>query len=134
MNRQFILAPKSQELIQLGSETVDKDYLADELIFRLEEAGLKPYVYYESNSLYIKFNPPQEFLGSLRVADHGGRKQYKYRWNLRFDFNHYEGVPAKWGGLRHFYPSTDLDKMVEHMHNYVAKVVNSTEDFSKLAG
>ena len=53
---------------------LSREFLQEELIFLLDEAGLKPKLYCDAvttSSFYIKVE--DERLRSLRVGDHGGK-------------------------------------------------------------
>lgn len=115
-DKQFIIAPKKKETMMLGSEEIDKCFLAEEILFRLESVGLRPYIYHLAftGSIYIKFKGPYSFIGSLRVGDHSGIEKYRYKWNLRHDIDkYYEELDQ--GVIRRYYPIAQFDKMAEEM-------------------
>lgn len=103
---------------------VEVNNIVDECMDRL--LYLEPYVYHKAltGSVYIKFK--DERIGSLRIADHPGRKKYKYRWNLCIDYMHESESIHDRGTTRWFYIGRDLYKMLRHIENY-ANVVKKSD-------
>ena len=104
---------------------LSREFLQEELIFLLDEAGLEPILHCEAvttDSFYIKFK--DERLRSLRVGDHGGKKKYRYKWNLRLDMHKFEKTVKK-GAVRYFYPIDQLPQLILHMQRYLRKCQQS---------
>ena len=107
----------------------EKPFSEEKIIYQLDEAGLEPILNNNSvttTSFYVKFE--DERLRSLRVGDHPGRSKYRYKWNLRLDLeksyvDNHEGI------IRYYYCYKELDKMILHMQNYLAKCQKSKEPF-----
>lgn len=98
--------------------------LAKETLKRLNSLGA--YIYHESvgGSVYIKFR--DERMGSIRIADHPGRKKYKYRWNLRVDI---EESRVKFDKIkRWYYRVADFEEMMVHILNYANKIVEADNE------
>ncbi len=90
---------------------------SDELIFLLREKKLKPYLYHRKHrgSIYIKFEDSR--LGSIRVANHDGKRKYAYRWSLRIDMSSKE-TRVRDGKKMFLYGYSLIDNLVTHMTNY----------------
>lgn len=106
----------STEIVQLGSEWIKREFLAEEILFRMETVGLLPTLYHSAftGSIYIKFLGGQEFLGSLRVANHEGKEKYSYKLNLREDIDE-STVEQDGRVLRHYWTFRDFDKMIAYL-------------------
>ena len=107
---------------------LSREFLQEELIFLLDEAGLSPVLYCDAvttTSFYIKFE--DERLRSLRVGDHGGKKKYRYKWNLRLDMHKYSTTVNK-GVIRYFYPIEQLPQLIRHMQNYLRKCQQNSKE------
>ena len=109
---------------------LSREHLAEDIIFMLDEASLKPRLYCDAvttSSFYIKFE--DERLRSLRVGDHGGKTKYRYKWNLRLDMHKFERTVKK-GAVRFFYPIDQLPKMIQHMQRYLLKCQQADKENS----
>jgi len=92
-----------------------------EVLKTLKAAGLKPYIYVaaKSGSCYFRFEDVR--LRSLRIGTHNGRDKYRYKWNLRYDYD-IPAVKNDHGVTRYYYPHKDLLCMATHMSNYYRKI------------
>lgn len=78
--------------------------LANRVIKKLQSEGVECYLWYATNSAYIRFEDSR--IGSIRLGDHKGRSHYSYRWNLRSDFPYEHSKWHKIGGRWRFYAHT----------------------------
>ena len=92
------------------------------LLKELEDLGAWVYHISKYGSVYIKFE--DEKLRSLRVADHPGRKKYKYKWNLMTKGGIRNGLREEVDrGVNRFYYSPDKCKdLVTHIRSYKRKI------------
>lgn len=67
------------------TQTNDFVAIANNLIILLKNEGIESYIWAEATtgSVYIRFNNP--LMNSIRIANHEGRKAYKYKFNIRSD-------------------------------------------------
>lgn len=65
--------------------------------------GVKAYIWHvaKTGSVYIRFYDQR--IGSVRIGDHDGREQYKYKYNIRIDNKHVNGKWLKEGDVWRFY-------------------------------
>lgn len=99
--------------------------LAKRLVRDLEDLGA--YVYHTGiyGSTYIKFTHPR--LGSLRIADHPGRPNYSYRWNLDLSIDEaYQDQHI--GKTRYHFPLHGRDAFVAQIREYAAQVQEGFDD------
>jgi hypothetical protein len=100
-----------------GTDPIISNENLDVLLDALHE--LKPMVLYKATtgSVYVKFDV--EGVGSLRIADHPGKKGYKYRWNLRADMEGQStSSPPSGTHKRFFYGFDSIGEMVAEMLIY----------------
>ncbi len=87
--------------------------IADQIIHDLTLAGIGCYIYVEAkttNSMYIRFEDPR--MCSIRISDHQGYGQYKYKYNLRSDIKKsYTKKDDK--VLRLYYCFADIEELIE---------------------
>lgn len=59
--------------------------IAQTIIDTLQSNGVGAYIYCEAttSSVYVRFTDAR--ISSIRIADHDGRKKYRYKWNVRTD-------------------------------------------------
>lgn len=99
--------------------------LAKRLVRDLQDLGA--YVYHTGiyGSTYIKFTHPR--LGSLRIADHPGRPNYSYRWNLDLSIDEaYQDQHI--GKTRYHFPLHGRDAFVAQIREYAAQVREGFND------
>lgn len=87
---------------------------AQEILEKAKEHGLGAYIYHiaTTGSIYIRFNDDR--MGSIRIGDHRNIDKYKYRYNVRFDFNKIK-ITKEDGKWRHFYPPSEINKLIEEL-------------------
>lgn len=94
--------------------------LAEEITQELADLGAYIYHHATTGSTYVKFE--DERIGSLRIADHPGRKRYRYRWNLITDgLDRPEKLNDR-GINRWYYPAQDVTDLLRHIRNYVRAI------------
>ena len=99
--------------------------LAKRLVRDLEDLGA--YIYHTGvyGSTYIKFTHPR--LGSLRIADHPGRPNYSYRWNLDLSIDGaYQDQHI--GKTRYHFPLQGRDDFVTQIREYAKQVQEGFND------
>lgn len=99
--------------------------LAKRLVRDLEDLGA--YIYHTGiyGSTYVKFTHPR--LGSLRIADHAGRPNYSYRWNLDLSIDEaYQDQHI--GKTRYHFPLHGRDEFVAKIREYAAQVMEGFND------
>ena len=99
--------------------------LAKRLVRELEDLGA--YVYHTGiyGSTYIKFTHPR--LGSLRIADHPGRPNYSYRFNIDLSIDEaYQDQHI--GKTRYHFPLHGRDAFVAQIREYAAQVREGFND------
>lgn len=99
--------------------------LTKRLVAELQDLGA--YVYHVGiyGSTYIKFTHPR--LGSLRIADHPGRPNYSYRWNLDLSISEaYQDQHI--GKTRYHFPLQDRDQFVAQIREYAKQVQGGFND------
>ncbi|QDP55920.1 MAG: hypothetical protein GOVbin8609_52 [Prokaryotic dsDNA virus sp.] len=85
------------------------------ILDELEEQGAWIYHVSRFDSVYIKFK--NTFLRTIRIADHKGRKQYRYKWNLEIKGKN-SRVSDKDGIVRHYYCLEDINCMIDEIKSY----------------
>jgi hypothetical protein len=122
MSNKTIPKYKYERLIRMKKQKkkTAKDIL-NEVMLRLSD--LEPYIFHKAltGSIYIKFK--NENLRSLRIADHTGRKKYRYKWNLIIDGETREEKDR--GIARYYYSDKDMEKMANHMIQYSNKILEN---------
>ncbi len=90
----------------------------------LKDLGAHIYKVAKTGSVYIKF--ADERLRSLRIGDHDGRENYKYKWNLRADIEKaYEEMD---NGVRRFYYSYgEVTEFIERIRQYWRTILKNQE-------
>ena len=74
---------------------------------------------------YIKFTHPR--LGSLRIADHPGRPNYSYRFNIDLSISEaYQDQHI--GKTRYHFPLQDRDQFVAQIREYARQVQEGFND------
>lgn len=99
--------------------------LAKRLVRDLEDLGA--YIYHVGiyGSTYIKFTHPR--LGSLRIADHPGRPNYSYRWNLDLSIDEaYQDQHI--GKTRYHFPLHGRDDFAAQIREYAKQVQEGFND------
>ena len=99
--------------------------LAKRLVAELQDLGA--YVYHVGiyGSTYIKFTHPR--LGSLRIADHPGRPNYSYRFNIDLSISEaYQDQHI--GKTRYHFPLQDRDQFVAKIREYARQVREGFDD------
>ena len=99
--------------------------LAKRLVRDLEDLGA--YIYHTGiyGSTYVKFTHPR--LGSLRIADHPGRENYSYRWNLDLSIDEaYQDQHI--GKTRYHFPLHGRDDFVSQIREYAKQVQEGFND------
>lgn len=111
---------KSQKKLKHDMRRHLTDY-EEQVLSALDEAGLEPYISVAaiSGSCYIKFADGR--LRSLRIGDHPGRRKYRYKWNLCLDLMFAFDDDDR-GVTRFYYPSNEVEEMIQRMVNYLRKV------------
>lgn len=117
-----------------------RDYMF-KLLRDLDKEGFILYYYqaYSTNSCYIKLD--FGVCNSIRIADHKGKEQYPYTFNLMLDSDRsYEE------GGRHFYCENDYDQLIRDIlafrerqldkygFNYYEYMVNNKNDSKNRKG
>jgi len=94
--------------------------LVSKVLQRLRPLG--PYVYYYAvtGSVYIKFR--DDNLRSLRIGDHGGKKKYQYKWNLRKDLHVDQDTKQKDGIVRYYYHWDNWEGLCDHILAYARTI------------
>lgn len=99
--------------------------LTKRLVAELQDLGA--YVYHVGiyGSTYIKFTHPR--LGSLRIADHPGRPNYSYRFNIDLSISEaYQDQHI--GKTRYHFPLQDRDQFVAKIREYARQVREGFDD------
>lgn len=92
--------------------------LADVIVATLTEKGIECYVWCKATtgSAYIRFNDSR--MCSIRLGDHEGKSEYKYKYNVRSDVK--KSYAKKENDIwRLYYPVHDLQKLytdIEERH------------------
>ena len=109
MRRKFKPGKKPQfdYVSRKGAGKVDR--LARRLLVDLEDLGCWLYKQALTGSTYLKFMDTG--MGSIRVADHRGKSEYRYRWNLDVTMTGSKSIVDR-GVTRHFYGPDAYDQMV----------------------
>lgn len=106
----------------------DAKAVTDQLLADLQAIGAEPYLWAAATtgSFYIRFKNP--LLGSVRVADHPGREQYKYKYNVRADVHaaHWVKDGDAW---RYFVPIDQAVLVVDIVKKRMVEVAGRTPRF-----
>lgn len=91
-----------------------------------------PYVYYEARtgSIYIKFKPPHDWVGSIRIADHTGIAKYTYKWNITASLS-YSHTKFDRGVERFFFPFHSIDIMCKELERRL-EITGALKEFNEL--
>ncbi|MBY9078279.1 hypothetical protein KIH86_17785 [Paenibacillus sp. HN-1] len=87
------------------------DLIAAELIERLKREGfiVQRYDSVTTSSVYLKLD--YGVANSIRIGDHRGKKQYKYRYNIDIGRKQINRHTTGEGWPRWYYPETELDSL-----------------------
>ena len=88
--------------------------LKRQVLKELTDLGAWEYYHAQTGSAYVKVSDPR--IGSLHIADHGGRKKYSYRWNL--EVNGKTRVENDKGVKRRYYNHTDIQDLFSRLRLY----------------
>lgn len=115
-----------------NNNKVDFLKIANEIIAKLKDKyKISAYIYHVScnNSVYVRFDNPS--LCSIRLSDHEGRSQYRYKFNLRSDFlrKKWEKIDEIW---RFYVPIWGVDVLCEEINkrNEVSKEWSNKYNYS----
>lgn len=101
--------------------------LANIIVNKLNKEGIQAYVWHNAThgSAYIRFEDSR--IGSIRIADHKGRKHLNYRWNIRSDFpighSRWHKVVGRW---RYYTHTSNWVKIIPHIIERKNKIEQST--------
>ena len=99
--------PQFDYVFRKGAVRVDR--FARRLLVDLEAQGCRLHKQALTGSTYLKFSDAS--MGSIRVADHRGKSEYRYRWNLDVTMTGSKSIVDR-GVTRHFYGPDAYDPMV----------------------
>lgn len=97
-----------------------------QLMATCAKAGVHLYIYHTVNyknqigSIYLKH--ANKLLRSVRIGDHPGREQYRYKWNLRADIKKAYTENDN-GATRYYYPYSQVIELAKHIVNYANKIM-----------
>lgn len=110
--------PKFDYVSRKGAAKVDR--LARRLLVDLEGLGCWLYKQALTGSTYLKF--AEACMGSVRVADHPGKSEYRYRWNLDVTMTGCRSIVDR-GVTRHFYGPDSYDQMLHDIRQFHVNLV-----------
>lgn len=91
--------------------------IAAKLIRRLKTEGfvIQRYDSVTTNSIYLKLD--YGVGNSIRIGDHKGKRQYKYRYNVDIGRTQINRHTTPEGWPRWYYPETNLDDLIADIVN-----------------
>lgn len=93
------------KLKEIASEVVE--------LLKRHDYVIQRYDAYSTSSVYLKLD--YGLCNSIRIGDHKGKKGLQYRYNLMLHHEQYSRQTTKEGWLRHYYPVSQLEDMIEQI-------------------